>query len=562
MKPKSWLTLTLCLTILATVLQIAGVVTPLWIWLKTSDYRVGVGLFYRIGCEDGNGGNCSTASFPKNLPFGYDSASTYNKTEWEAIVWLETISACIAVLLSVMMIVYYIGFGVWKKMSNLNLTMVITAFCVWSPLLAGHIVYFVFYGRVITRSPDINSESFPWSPLICFLALFLFLAVTWLVHFKCRNRNFIEHAIPTSADSKMVLNPSTKNQLMKRYFTPTPYREDRRQALHASAYTDQSYLLGSGSSRGTAEYAGVNNGGLRAIEYSSNQRVEGVKADVDYSFSPVIETAGLSAGITSGETIVRNGQVQGHLQGEIDYGYTQNNYGTQIVERTFVTRRTGDAYVDQIEAPPRPPQVDVNEYNRRQEEQHRQWEILQAQAAERRIMQERQGGIIRNEVTDSRNDGFSDIDLDDARTVYYTGKERARREGVVDSGLTRKNTTYTTVVQANESQRDYEKRFGQQQGVVSREIRTEVLAAPSRGQEQIVREVTLLESGGRGPAGGQYRITADRTITEGVNDAGITLVHTRNPTAGKVVMAPGHLSGDRFKYNGTYIYRPYSEDIY
>ncbi|KAK3754280.1 hypothetical protein RRG08_050942 [Elysia crispata] len=72
MNPKLWIIITLILLVLATALHITGLVAPWWIYLKTSDFRVGVGLFFRVGCEASSGDNCTNPNFPQNLPFGYN----------------------------------------------------------------------------------------------------------------------------------------------------------------------------------------------------------------------------------------------------------------------------------------------------------------------------------------------------------------------------------------------------------------------------------------------------------------------------------------------------------
>ena len=115
--------------------------------------------------------------------------------------------------------------------------------------IAGLVVYIVFYGKVITHSSDVSGDSFPWSVLMVFLAAILFIIINILIRLRCRNRNHLQHAIPTSADSKMALNPSTKSQVMKRYFTPSPYREDRREAISntpSTSNTEQGRVVRTG----------------------------------------------------------------------------------------------------------------------------------------------------------------------------------------------------------------------------------------------------------------------------------------------------------------------------
>ena len=54
-------------------------------------------------------------------------AATYDEPEWEAVLWLETIAALPALTLCIMMVVYLIGFGFWRRMGALNMAMVLFA---------------------------------------------------------------------------------------------------------------------------------------------------------------------------------------------------------------------------------------------------------------------------------------------------------------------------------------------------------------------------------------------------------------------------------------------------
>lgn len=69
MQTGNWITVTILLAILATLLQIAGYVAPMWIWLEVDTFRVGVGLWYRTGCAFE--GTCNTTA--PSLAFGYSS---------------------------------------------------------------------------------------------------------------------------------------------------------------------------------------------------------------------------------------------------------------------------------------------------------------------------------------------------------------------------------------------------------------------------------------------------------------------------------------------------------
>ncbi|XP_059174020.1 uncharacterized protein LOC131954372 [Physella acuta] len=542
MQRKGWVSLTLFLIVVATVIHIAGLVSPLWIWLVKTEYTVAVGLYYRVGCGASTDGPCTSPTFKTDLPFNYIAEYTYKTKEWEAIVWLESIAAGIAVLLCVMALVYRAGFGVWKKMSSLNLAMTITAILTWLPLGAGLILYIIRYGLVITRSPDLNSRSFPWSPLLCLIAGVIFFIVPFFIRLKCSHRNYIQHAIPTSADSKMVLNPSTKNQIMRRYFSPSPYREDRRQALQSpeSVYSnDQRYLLGNGHARAITN-GGFTNPSMKAIEYEVVDNQVGVSGDVQYKYTPVIETANLVTGVTLGSEVTKGEVVNRNIVYNSEVKPLNNIETTQVIERTYVTKTGSGGYGGNYS-------TDQAEYLRRQEEMHRQWEELQAQAAERRFREERLVGT-QVVLSDRRHDGFSDIN-DDAsvgKTIFYTGKEGVTR--VLGSGL-RSQSNYTAEVTRNEG-------HFKQNGVVQ-EIRTVI--HPPTPPPQVYREVKVIEQE-KGHLHKDFRVLADSSVDK----SGVYTSHIRpaTPSGDKLVLSPGYLSGDRIKYNGTYMYRPYTEEIY
>lgn len=47
MDPRHWTTLTLCLVILAVLLQVAGYASPLWVWINQGSEFVGISLWYQ-----------------------------------------------------------------------------------------------------------------------------------------------------------------------------------------------------------------------------------------------------------------------------------------------------------------------------------------------------------------------------------------------------------------------------------------------------------------------------------------------------------------------------------
>lgn len=428
-------------------------------------------------------------------------------------------------------------------------------------LIAGLIVYIVFYGKVITRSPEVSPRSFPWSPLICLFAAIFFFIITFLIRFRCRNRNYVKNAIPTSTDSKLALNPSTKNQLMKRYFTPSPYREDRRQALYASGtFSDQSHLLGNGFTAGAIEQStGVENMGFsnvysRAIEYNVTDRSNG-------SAVPVIETNTLPVGTYAGSTTAAvNGgyRLSGRdrdLSSLVNHNNNTGTFGTEVVKRTLVTRTVGEntygTEVDQRRNIAYQPNVayqpEVRGVNSQSVHTYQQGPRAVGQVLDQTISQN--DSVFGNSVTLNRTrgyDAFSDIDTE---TVYYTGREGFKPIVLGRESYNRNNTR-------NSASGAWGSSFGMRQSL-----------QPVK-EEQTIETVTVTERGGGQVAtqGLNFRYPADHNVTTGVQKAADYTVHTRtftdNRAVDQVIETPGQLSGKKFAYNGTYIYRPYSESSY
>ncbi|KAK7507237.1 hypothetical protein BaRGS_00001172 [Batillaria attramentaria] len=69
METANWITVTILLSVLALLLQVAGYVAPMWIWLESGAFRVGVGLWHTTGC--GISGTCNVSA--PSVPFGYSS---------------------------------------------------------------------------------------------------------------------------------------------------------------------------------------------------------------------------------------------------------------------------------------------------------------------------------------------------------------------------------------------------------------------------------------------------------------------------------------------------------
>lgn len=262
MEAEGWIGLTIVLAILATLVQIGGYVVPLWIWLEAGKFEVGVGLWYTIGC--GTEGSCN-ATVP-DLAFGYGKKDIYDKPAFNAVRGLETVGLALGVLLVLFLGVYRCGYGSWTSMGQLNLTAFITCSLAWMCILAGLIVYCASFWPIVGTSPFLTSRSWPWALLICFVAALLFIVVSVLIRLKCKERGYVQHAIPTSGDSKMDLNPVTKHGLFHRYFTPIQYNENRR-ANFAIAGHDEGTLVPSmdrhligAEDQHTLEGSGLENG--------------------------------------------------------------------------------------------------------------------------------------------------------------------------------------------------------------------------------------------------------------------------------------------------------------
>ncbi|KAK7113520.1 uncharacterized protein [Littorina saxatilis] len=240
MNVKSWINVTLLLALLATLLQIAGYVAPMWIWLEVDSFLVGIGLWFTTGCGLDN--SCNTTA--PTLAFGYSADDTFNKPQYNAVRGLETIGLAAGILLLLFLVVYRVGYGRWTHLEQLNFTAFIASIITWLCILAGLIVFCAYYWPVVGTSPILNRESFPWSLLMCLFAAFFYIIVCVLIRVKCRDRDYLKHAIPTSGDSKMDLNPVTKQGILHRYFTPLHYNEKRRMNFAiGGGYTDEGTVV-------------------------------------------------------------------------------------------------------------------------------------------------------------------------------------------------------------------------------------------------------------------------------------------------------------------------------
>ncbi|PVD37633.1 hypothetical protein C0Q70_00230 [Pomacea canaliculata] len=233
-----WIIITIILAFIGLLLQVAGYVAPMWIWLETDSFLVGVGLWFTTGC--GLSGTCGENTTTPEVSFIYATDGMYRQTEFDAVRALETLGLGAATFLLLVLVVYRMGYGKWDRMGQLNWAAFCLSSLAWLLILAGLVVYCAFFWPVVGTSPLLTRRSFPWSLLMCLLAAFFFIVVCVLIRVKCRDASdYVKNAIPTSGDHKLDLNPVTKTGLMNRYFSPSPYQEDRRSVPALSAYHDE-----------------------------------------------------------------------------------------------------------------------------------------------------------------------------------------------------------------------------------------------------------------------------------------------------------------------------------
>ncbi|RUS91314.1 hypothetical protein EGW08_000928 [Elysia chlorotica] len=572
MNPKVWIVITLTLLVLTTALHIAGLVAPWWIYLKTSDFVVGVGLFFRVGCEASSRGNCTHPAFPTDLAFRYNEEATYDEPEWKAVVWLETISAAFALVLCIMMIIYLVGFGVWRKMGLLNMTMALVCGITWLVNIAGLIVYIVFYGKVITRSSDVSKDSFPWSVLMVFLAAVLFLIINILIRLRCRNRNYLQHAIPTSADSKMALNPSTKSQVMKRYFTPSPYREDRRQAITNSSTNPA--ITSTEQSRDIVMAGHQQPSAPRSVEHvytNGHLRLEnGYQQDT--LARNVIQTQQIRPGVSTPSAPPTS------------YSYVhQKSFNTDVVIKPFDDRPRNRQEVVIYQQP----QIDYHLEHHQEQQQQQQFQNQRKPRQQQEIQtvttrsnqehfqpppplpqqfpqqqQKHQIHEIQNITTltnldNSRRGALDDTHIDnyDSETIFYKG----------GGDVTVKSFSFVPGVTTDQGQREsqgygWERRAYTNGGFATEDIggreeqvtafrTTQFLSTP---QPREVRSTSI----------GSFRIGAEHQDLEPFRELGTTHMRRTHEGHGRVLTGTSMTSGKGHQYNSKFMYRPYSEQSY
>lgn len=331
METAHWITLTLLLSILAMLVQITGYVAPMWIWVEVGAFRVGVGLWYTVGCGLSN--TCGNVTTP-DIVFGYLAADTSAKPQYDAVRALETLGLAGAVLLVLFLIVYRIGYGRWDRMEDLNRAAFIVCVFAWILILVGLIVYCAFYWPVVGTSPLLSNRSFPWSIIFCLFAALLLIIICVLIRAKCRTSHFVKHAIPTSGDSKMDLHPVTKTGLLNRYFTPSPYREDRRSTYALSAYYDE----GNNANGMTRRLIGPEERHVSAIDNVAFQGTQAVENGITYRYLPVP-----NGGVTQTETVIRRAvpsRVVAYTSDASDINQHQHQQSTTGRVATYVTEST------------------------------------------------------------------------------------------------------------------------------------------------------------------------------------------------------------------------------
>ncbi|XP_041364027.1 uncharacterized protein LOC121379450 [Gigantopelta aegis] len=234
MDRRHWVTLAWFIILLATLVLLGGYAAPMWLWLQSSDgiHYFGVGLWYYVGCSDAS---CITTT---KVKVDTKTDIIYDATGFQAIRGLETVGVVGCCLLLVCGMTYRIGFNNWTHMKTLNTALVIMTVLTELVILAGVIVFGVMYWSWIINSTLVSSRSFPWSPLLCLIAFFILLVPLFLLRTKAREYHYIHGAIPMSGDAKLDLNPQMKTAMSQRYFTPSPYAEDRRTTIDQSAYYD------------------------------------------------------------------------------------------------------------------------------------------------------------------------------------------------------------------------------------------------------------------------------------------------------------------------------------
>ncbi|XP_050391044.1 uncharacterized protein LOC126810108 [Patella vulgata] len=218
--------LTVCgiLSILATLLQIASYVAPMWLWISRGNFYMGIGLWYTAGC----GANCSitSTSAPK---FSVESNAYYSAWQWNVLRGFE--SACVigGVLLCIALVILRIGWATWDNVRMLKMGVILLSVITWICVFVGVAIFAGFYHEIIRDSSDLfGSASFPWAWIMTLIAGIIFVVVTVLLIVCGRERDPMAK-IPISGDPKMALTPTMINANNgKKYFVPSPYTDDRR----------------------------------------------------------------------------------------------------------------------------------------------------------------------------------------------------------------------------------------------------------------------------------------------------------------------------------------------
>ena len=431
---------------------------------------------------------------------------------------------------------------------------------------AGIIVYVIFYGDVIVKSSDLSRESFPWSVLMVFIAALLFVVITILLRLRCRNRNYLQHAIPTSADSKMGLNPLTKSQVMKRYFTPSPYREDRREGITSNpalSTADQSGLaLPDSQPNGFGQtQAGEYSYTIGNIHTNENLHANGNLQTIGNLHT--IRNLNTNGNMHTNGNPHTNGNIRSHnswQQGEVMRAET-NIIQTQQLRPGIATRAES----------PRPGYVQQKLFNTvgvltpASDERSRSKQQTADHQRNQRYQQTVQTTVQThttqaNDRVHGKRGLLDDTEIDnlDSQTIFYKGP----------GDVTMKNLSFVHGLTTDQGQGGGYGDAIESRAYTNRAFVTEQIGGRVEQDKRLKAYynnelLTPFPSrGDRSPSIGSYRMGAVHRDAEPFRELATT--HMRRPHgADRVLMGAPLNNGDGgFDYNRKFMYRPYSEQSY
>ncbi|XP_076459099.1 uncharacterized protein LOC143292567 [Babylonia areolata] len=529
-----WINLTIVLAIVAGLLQLAGYVAPMWIWLDVDSFRVGIGLWFTTGC----GAEQGTCTYVPDVSFGFTTDDTWSKPMFNAVRGLETAAVGVWVILMLFLAVYRFGFAAkWASMLQLNIAAFVAAILVWLCILGGLIVYCAGFWPVVGTSHSVSTASFPWSLVMCLFSAFLFIVVTVLIRVKCRERSQLKHAIPISGDPMMEQFPHTKHGLIHRYFSPM-YRGNNR-------------AIGYQSEGGNV----VNNLNTRLVDAEEHNQVAAIDnvafddtrtSDNNYRYLPTTTAANTTA-------------YNGHAQNGYGYGVTssaQDYQSETVIRRSLPTAIV--TYNADGEA------TDVQRLYLQNGAAQLDRRLDDADALARGYHQQQAGGVTTttttnvstfNQTRGAENEGFRS---------YHTGGAvtRGSATGTHQHSLMNDTTAATTARELT----------SRHHASGNRELSTHVT-----GNDVVAGAVYYQGDGGtRDATSGNVRM-GERVITKTTTTTYVTEEgHERRGGGLKVTDLQSNdgalkprqydystwTSGDSVRpYDPTYIYRPYSETV-